>query len=260
MFHIAAFYRFVPLDDLPRHRDDLITAGRRAAAWGTILLAPEGINATIASRDADAFRALMNDITTTYGLDPDLIKWSTADVQPFQRYKVRLKREIITLNQPAVDPNIMCGQYITADEWNDVMARPDMLILDTRNTYETAIGTFRGAVDPKITTFSQFADYVDQHLDPTKTPDVAMFCTGGIRCEKASSYMLNKGFKNVYHLKGGILKYLEHVPQDQSQWDGACFVFDERVAVADGVAPAPFIWDGATLTARPLDRQEKIKP
>jgi UPF0176 protein len=252
MYQIAAFYKFTPLDHLSRHSENLRQAGAEAHVYGTILIAPEGINATIASTDEKKFRAMMGMITTTYGLDPDLIKWSTAITQPFKRYKVREKREIITLHQPSANPNVISGQYVEAEKWNEVISQPGMLVLDTRNTYETAIGTFDGAVDPRITTFSQFAEYVDQHLDPAQTPDVAMFCTGGIRCEKASSYMLNKGFKNVYHLKGGILKYLEHVPKTQSKWNGACFVFDERVAVAENVAPAPFIWDGATLTARPV--------
>lgn len=252
MYQIAAFYRFVSFQDLNADRDALLRAGEAVGLCGTILLAPEGINATIASANAQGLRDFMAMICATYGLDPAEVKWSTAATQPFKRYKVRPKREIITMKRPEADPTVQCGTYVRPENWNEVITQPNMLVLDTRNTYEVEIGTFDGAVDPKIKTFSEFADFVDQHLDPAKTPDVAMFCTGGIRCEKASSYMLARGFRTVYHLQGGILKYLETVKSEHSKWHGACFVFDERVAVTEGVTPAPYLWDGSTLTAKPI--------
>jgi UPF0176 protein len=202
---------------------------------GTILLAAEGINGTIAgSREA------IDSVLTFLRSDPRLVdleqKESYADSAPFDRMKVRLKKEIVTLGLPEIDPSDRVGTYVSPQEWNELISDPEVTIIDTRNEYEVSIGTFRGAKNPKTASFRQFPDYVRNHLDPNKQRKVALFCTGGIRCEKATSFMIAQGFQEVYHLKGGILKYLEEVPAEESLWQGECFVFDQRVAVRDGLA------------------------
>jgi UPF0176 protein len=234
-YHVAAFYKFINLTDVHAHCARLHAQGDLAQLCGTILVAPEGINATVAVSDLGLLQTFIGYITATYDLDPDLVKWSTAASKPFQRFKVRPKKEIITMHRGDVDVAARTGTEILPQDWNDLIAQPDVLLVDTRNTYEVEIGTFKGAQTPPLNTFTDFADYVDRELDPAKTPKVAMFCTGGIRCEKASSYMLQKGFAEVYQLKGGILKYLEQVPEKDSQWQGTCFVFDERVALGHGL-------------------------
>ncbi len=171
-------------------------------------------------------------------LDNLELKFSSSDRKPFVRLKVRLKKEIVTLGDPQVNPLRRVGTYVAAQDWNALIADPEVLLVDTRNTYEVDMGTFKGAVDPKIETFGQFKDFVSRNLDPARHKKVAMFCTGGIRCEKASSYLLDKGFEEVFHLKGGILKYLEDVPQEDSSWQGACFVFDWRVGLEHGLKQA----------------------
>jgi UPF0176 protein len=163
------------------------------------------------------------------------LKYSSASKTPFNRFKVRPKKEIITMKQPDADPNKQVGQHVEAQDWNALINDPEVILIDTRNDYETKIGIFEGALDPQIKVFTEFPDWVEKNLDPAKHKKVAMFCTGGIRCEKASSYMLAQGFENVYHLKGGILKYLETIPADQSKWNGGCFVFDQRVSVLHGL-------------------------
>jgi UPF0176 protein len=168
---------------------------------------------------------------------------STASTMPFQRLKIRLKKEIVTLGAALADPTRQVGVYVDAADWNNVIAAPDTLLIDTRNAFEVAMGTFSGAIDPGIRTFGEFKDLVAHHLDPAKHRKIAMFCTGGIRCEKASSYLLAHGFAEVYHLKGGILKYLEDVPQAASRWRGECFVFDDRVALGHGLQQRPTAQD-----------------
>ena len=172
-------------------------------------------------------------------LDNLELKYSTASEMPFKRMKVRLKKEIVTLGDPQTDPLRRVGTYVSPDEWNRLMDEPGIVLLDTRNDFEVGMGTFAGAVDPRIARFSEFKDFVRDELDPARHKRVAMFCTGGIRCEKASSYMLAQGFEEVFHLKGGILKYLEDVPQTESRWNGECFVFDERVALGHGLVERP---------------------
>jgi UPF0176 protein len=231
--HIAAFYRFVALPDYQDLRPDILAVCTAQGLKGTLLLAEEGINATLAGS-----RMGLQNLFDYLGQDARLAqleaKWSEAPEMPFRRLKVRLKREIVTLGVP-VDPNQKVGQYVPPQDWNQLLADPEVLLLDTRNKYEVRIGTFKGAVDPQTDSFSEFPQYTQTHLDPQKHKKVAMFCTGGIRCEKASSYLLEQGFEQVYHLEGGILKYLEEVPAEQSLWQGECFVFDQRVAVEDGV-------------------------
>ena len=230
-YKIAAFYRFTPLKNIPDLRRDVTDFAKTLEAmYGTILLAPEGINATIGAKPAD-LDAMIDFLDEKFGIRKGELKYSTGTVTPFNRFKVRPKKEIITMRRPEADPNIRVGRYVEAQEWNTLINDPEVTLIDTRNIYETEVGIFRGAIDPGLNTFSEFPAWVEKNLDPEKHRKIAMFCTGGIRCEKASSYMLAQGFENVYHLKGGILKYLETIPADQSQWDGACFVFDKRVSV-----------------------------
>lgn len=227
---VAALYKFVALPDYKSLREPLLEQCRAQGLRGTLLLAEEGINGTVAgSREA------LDAVLLWLRRDPRLLdlehKESQHDEQPFLRMKVKLKREIVTMGVPQVDPNRLVGTYVEPGDWDSLLADPELTIIDTRNDYECAIGSFRGAVDPGITTFRDFPDWVEKNLDPEKNTKVAMFCTGGIRCEKASSYLLEQGYDSVFHLKGGILKYLEEVPEKASSWEGECFVFDERVAV-----------------------------
>lgn len=236
-FTIAALYKFV---SLPHYRDlqaPLLAACEEAGACGTLLLAEEGINGTIAASHNGIGQIIgwLRDRPEFSGLE---VKYSSAGEQPFLRMKVRLKKEIVTLGAGKVDPNETVGTYIEPEEWNELIRQEDVILIDTRNDYEVAIGTFDGAIDPKTTTFREFPAYVEalkKDLPDGKKPRIAMFCTGGIRCEKASSFMLREGFDEVYHLKGGILKYLERVDPEESLWHGECFVFDNRVSVCHGL-------------------------
>ncbi|SEC28233.1 rhodanese-related sulfurtransferase [Terriglobus roseus] len=229
MYTVAAYYRFFAVADPSALRDELRAAFVDTDLLGTTLVAPEGINGTMAG-SAETIDRLLRFLAERTGLDRAEVKFSTSEKAPFRRLKIKRKREIITFNTSAVDPT-RPGQYVAPEDWNALLADPEVLLLDTRNSYESEIGTFHGAVAPPLNTFSDFAEYVRENLEPEKHRKVAMFCTGGIRCEKASAYMLQHGFPEVYHLKGGILKYLEDVPAEQSQWKGECYVFDERVAV-----------------------------
>ena len=206
---------------------------------GTLLLAHEGINGTIGGSN-EGIDNLMACLEEKCEVSKGEVKFSTAEDQPFRRMKVRLKEEIVTLRAPEADPNQQVGTYVDPENWNDIMNDPDVTLIDTRNDYETAVGIFKGAIDPDIKTFTEFKGYVEENMDPKKQKKVAMFCTGGIRCEKASSYMMTKGFEEVYHLKGGILKYLENIPKEESLWDGDCFVFDRRVAVGHNLEESPY--------------------
>lgn len=233
-YKVAAFYRFVKLDDISALQAEIKAFCAAHDIFGTILLAPEGVNGTIAGMP-EQIDQTVDFLDRAVGLRQGEVKFSTAQDKPFMRLKVRPKKEIITMKCPAADPTVRTGIAVSAEEWNDLINDPDVLLIDTRNDYETGIGIFDGAVDPQIRHFSQFPDFVKKHLDPAKHKKVAMFCTGGIRCEKASSYMLNEGFETVYQLKGGILKYLENIPPEQSKWNGACFVFDGRLALEHGL-------------------------
>ncbi len=229
MVTVAAFYRFLALPNPAALRDELRSTFASTDLLGTTLIAPEGINGTMAG-SPEIIDRLLTLLAERTGLDRAEIKFSTANAPPFRRLKFKLKREIITFRNAAVDPT-RPGQYVDPAAWNALLADPEVLLLDTRNSYESALGTFNGAVTPPLDTFSDFSDYVREHLDPAQHRKVAMFCTGGIRCEKASAYMLQQGFPEVYHLKGGILKYLEDIPSESSRWQGACYIFDERVSV-----------------------------
>jgi UPF0176 protein len=238
-FKVAAFYQFAALPDFRELREPLRAICTDLALKGSVLLAAEGINGTLAG-DAGAIDALIGELrngTLFAGrLDNLELKYSAAAAIPFGRLKIRLKKEIVTLGDPATDPTRQVGIYVDAAEWNELIATSDTLLIDTRNAFEVAMGSFAGAVDPQIKNFGQFKDFVAQNLDPQKHRKIAMFCTGGIRCEKASSYLKSRGFETVYHLKGGILKYLEDVAVTQSRWHGECFVFDERVALGHGLS------------------------
>ena len=208
------------------------------ALKGSVLLAHEGINGTLAG-SAEAIDALVAELRRgeLFGgrLDNLELKFSPASTMPFARLKIRLKKEIVTLGDSGTDPTRAVGVYVEPSDWNALIAAPETLVIDTRNAFEVAMGSFAGAVDPNIRSFGQFKDFVARALDPQKDKKIAMFCTGGIRCEKASAYLLSRGFEEVYHLKGGILKYLEAVPESESRWRGECFVFDERIALGHGL-------------------------
>jgi UPF0176 protein len=237
---VAALYQFVALPDFRELREPLRALCNALSVKGTLLLAAEGINSTVAGESGavDALLAELRDGQLFGGrLDNLELKFSTAETMPFQRMKVRLKKEIVTLGAP-VDPVQCVGTYVDPAQWNELLADKETLVIDTRNAFEVALGTFDRAVDPKLSRFSEFRDFA-RRLDPARHKRIAMFCTGGIRCEKASSYLLANGFAEVFHLKGGILNYLEQVPADKSRWQGACFVFDERVALGHGLVEQP---------------------
>jgi UPF0176 protein len=237
-FKVAAFYQFAALADFRELREPLRAICGGLGLKGSVLLAHEGVNGTLAGEPA-TIDALVGELKADklFGgrLDNLELKFSHAATLPFQRLKIRLKKEIVTLGDTAVDPTRQVGIYVEPADWNALITAPDTLVIDTRNAFEVAMGTFEGAVDPGIRSFGQFKDFAARHLDPAKHRRIAMFCTGGIRCEKASAYLLARGFSEVYHLKGGILRYLEGVPQEQSRWRGECFVFDERVALDHGL-------------------------
>jgi UPF0176 protein len=235
---VAALYQFATLPDFRELREPLRALAAGLGLKGSVLLAHEGINGTVAGCDEsiDAFvRELQHGALFGGRLDHLELKFSSAAEMPFQRLKVRLKKEIVTLGDTAVDPTRQVGTYVEPSDWNELIAAPDTLVIDTRNAFEVAMGTFEGAVDPGLKSFGQFKEFAAQQLDPAKHKRIAMFCTGGIRCEKASAYLLAQGFCEVYHLKGGILRYLEGVPEQESRWRGECFVFDERVALGHGL-------------------------
>jgi UPF0176 protein len=227
---VAAFYYFTELSDYKALQIPLKDFCEIHQLKGTILLAKEGINSTIAgSREAiDALLAYLRSDPRLQNLEH---KESYCQGVPFQRMKVKLKKEIVTLGVPDIDPRYRVGTYVDPHDWNALIAEPDVIVIDTRNNYEVEFGTFKGAINPNLETFGEFPNYVQEQLNPEKHQKVAMFCTGGIRCEKASAYMLSQGFSEVYHLKGGILKYIEEIPQEESAWEGGCFVFDDRVSV-----------------------------
>ena len=237
-YKVAAFYQFAALPDFRELREPLRAICADLKLKGSVLLALEGINGTLAG-SADAIGGLIHELRDGAlfgGRLGDLeLKFSQARAMPFQRLKIRLKKEIVTLGDTETDPTREVGIYVDAADWNALIATPDMLVIDTRNAFEVAMGTFAGALDPGIKSFGQFKDFAARNLDPAKHRRVAMFCTGGIRCEKASAYLLSRGFAEVYHLKGGILRYLEAVPEAESRWRGECFVFDDRVALGHGL-------------------------
>ncbi len=227
---VYTLYKFVAIERWRELRQPLLAVMTAHQIRGTVLLASEGINATVSGR-ADNIAEFMRWLRGQAGLADLEYKQSITDKPPFKRAKVKLRKEIVSMGVPGIDPRHVVGTYVEPEDWNQLISDPEVLLLDTRNQYEVEVGTFAGAVDPHINSFREFPDYVKQHLDPARHRRVAMFCTGGIRCEKSTALLKEQGFAEVYHLKGGILNYFADVPQEQSLWRGECFVFDDRVAV-----------------------------
>lgn len=227
---VCALYKFVILDDYETLRDPLLKTMKENDVKGTLLLAHEGINGTV-SGSRTGINNLLKWLRADTRFSDIVFKESFDDATPFNRTKVKLKKEIVTMGVENIDPNKIVGTYVKPEQWNELISDPEVLLVDTRNDYEVKIGTFKDAINPDTKTFREFPEYVDKNLDPEKHKKVAMFCTGGIRCEKSTAFLKEKGFDNVYHLEGGILKYLEKIPEAQSMWQGECFVFDNRVAV-----------------------------
>jgi len=259
-YTVAAMYKFAALPDFETLQTPLQAVCRANQVMGTILLAEEGINGTVAG-PRKGIELVVAHIQSDPRFEGISIKYSYTKKMPFHRMKVRLKKEIVTLGRPVADPNKQVGTYVKPEDWNDLISDPDVILVDTRNEYEVAIGTFRGAEDPKTASFREFPEWVEAlkaRVTEGKKPKVAMFCTGGIRCEKASSYMKTEGFEDVYHLEGGILKYLENVSEEESLWEGECFVFDQRVSVEHGLTPGSY--DMCHACRRPISEEEKAAP
>lgn len=227
---VCAMYKFVALEDFESLREPLHNVMQENGVRGTLLLAREGINGTVAGSRA-SIDALLNWLQSDPRLTDIVYKESVDDSNPFHRTKVKLKKEIVTMGVEGIDPKRVVGTYVKPKEWNALISDPEVILVDTRNDYEVQVGTFKDAINPVTDTFREFPQYVKDNLDPEKNRKVAMFCTGGIRCEKSTAYLKEQGFDEVYHLEGGILKYLEEVPQEDSMWEGECFVFDNRVTV-----------------------------
>ncbi|NND81043.1 MAG: rhodanese-related sulfurtransferase [Gammaproteobacteria bacterium] len=254
---VCALYKFVRLDDYEALRQPLRARLEELGIRGTLLLAGEGINGTIAGSEA-AIAAFMQTLQADQRFVDIDSKLSWHSKPPFHRTKVKLKQEIVTMGVEGIDPNRVVGSYVEAEDWNDLISDPETLLIDTRNDYEVGIGTFKNAHNPRTESFRDFPDYVEQNLDPAKHKKVAMFCTGGIRCEKASAYMKQQGFADVFHLKGGILKYLETVDEQDSLWQGECFVFDDRVAVNQQLIKGQY--DQCHACRYPITEQQKQSP
>ena len=257
MFTVCALYHFTRFDDPAALREPLLAVCSVNAITGTLLLAKEGINGTVAGPEA-GINALLTHLRALPGCADLEWKISTAQDRPFARMKVRLKKEIVTMGVPDVDPRAKVGHYVQPSEWNELIQSPDVAVIDTRNDYEVAIGTFEGAVDPKTDSFREFPEWWEKNKDRFHNKRIAMFCTGGIRCEKSTNYLLSQGVEEVYHLKGGILKYLEEVPAKQSTWQGECFVFDGRVSVGHGLKEGPHLLCHACR--RPILPDDKNRP
>ena len=254
---VVALYRFVRLDNYESMREPLLNFCLDRHIRGTLLLAHEGINGTVAGSDS-AIDELLNYLRADDRLADLDCKFSSHEERPFLRMKVKLKREIVTMGQEDIDPNVCVGRYASPQEWNALIDDPDVLVIDTRNEYEVEIGTFAGAVNPHTNSFREFPDWVEQNLDPKKHKKVAMFCTGGIRCEKSTSLLVSRGFEDVWHLKGGILNYLEQTPEEDTRWEGECFVFDSRVAVNHQLEKGSY--DQCFACRFPIDDDQKQSP
>ena len=254
MLTVAAFYHFARLADPAALREPLRELCSAREVAGTILLAREGVNGTVAGSEAE-IAAVLDHLRALPGCAGLTAKFSHASEQPFNRMKVRLKREIVTMGQPDVDPLAAVGRYVPPAEWNDLISAPDVVVIDTRNDYEVAIGTFAGAVDPQTRSFGEFPDWWQANKDRFHNKRIAMFCTGGLRCEKSTNYLLGQGVPEVFHLQGGILNYLEHVPQEDSLWQGEGFVFDGRVSVGHGLQEGPH--ELCHACRRPLTPQDR---
>ena len=231
---VAALYKFVEISDLLSLQDNLYNICEENNIMGTILIADEGINGTISGKHNE-IKETISSLTSDDRFSNIEIKYSSTDKQPFHRMKVRLKKEIVTIGLPEINPNKKVGKYVKPEDWNKLISDPNVVVIDTRNKYETKIGSFQNALDPETSSFREFPDWVKKfkNSEDNTNKKIAMFCTGGIRCEKASSLMKEEGFEDVYHLQGGILKYLETIDKENSLWNGECFVFDQRVCLTD---------------------------
>lgn len=258
---VAALYQFAPFADCAAIRADLLVVCRAQGVKGTLILAPEGINGTIAG-SAAGVETVIAHIRRLPDCARIEVKRSGALSMPFHRLKIRLKPEIVTMGQPGIDPRLKVGRYIAPQDWNQLISDPETILIDTRNDYEVGIGTFKGAINPKTSNFREFPAWFRARraalLGQGRAPKVAMFCTGGIRCEKSTAFLLSEGVQDVYHLEGGILKYLEVVPPTQSLWEGECFVFDQRVAVGHGLALGHYGLCHACR--RPISAQDRDSP
>ena len=254
LFLVVTFYHFVRLDDVETLRNSLLEICSDNCLIGTILIAEEGLNATIAGK-RNGIDNLLSYLASDNRFINLVYKESHSDKRPFKRLRVKRKREIVSMGVPDTDPKSLSGIKVDAQKWNELLKDPRVLTIDTRNEYEFEIGSFKGALSPGTGTFRQFPKFVDSNLDPEKHTKVAMFCTGGIRCEKASNYLLKQGFKEVYHLDGGILKYLETVDQNESLWVGECFVFDDRVTINKALAPGSY--SQCSACRRPLSDSDR---
>jgi len=258
---VAALYRFTRFADPAALRAPLLTLCQAEGIRGTLLLAREGINGTVAGHRQGIAR-LIDQVRALPGCGDLDVKYSAAPEMPFHRMKVRLKREIVTMGEPDIDPLSSVGTYVDAQDWNALISDPDTIVIDTRNDYEVEVGTFERAIDPGTETFRDFPAWFRQERDKLlgegRQPRVAMFCTGGIRCEKSTAFLKQEGVDNVFHLKGGILKYLETVPEDESLWRGECFVFDQRVTIGHALAQGSY--DLCHACRRPVSAQDKLSP
>jgi UPF0176 protein len=251
---VCALYKFVALPNFKSLREPLLSVMNEHQVRGTLLLAHEGINGTV-SGSREAINSLISWLNLQPGLENIDVKESTSKEKPFKRTKVKLKKEIVTMGVEDIDPRKVVGTYVEPSDWNNLISDPEVVLVDTRNDYEFAVGTFENAINPNTESFREFPDYVKQNLDPKKHKKVAMFCTGGIRCEKSTAYMKQQGFEEVYHLKGGILKYLEEVPKESTSWQGECFVFDDRVTVDHDLKPGQY--DQCNACRMPITKQEQ---
>lgn len=254
---VCALYKFVTLDDYQALKQPLLTFMLEQDVRGTLLLAKEGINGTVAGTRS-AVDALLDYLQRDERLKPISYKESLTDTPPFMRTRVKLKKEIVTMGVEGIDPKQVVGTYVKPQQWNQLISEPDVLLIDTRNDYEVQVGTFKNAINPKTESFREFPEYVKAQLDPSKHKKVAMFCTGGIRCEKSTAFLKEQGFDEVYHLEGGILKYLEDVPEQESMWEGDCFVFDDRVTVNHQLEKGDY--DQCHACRLPITEQDKQSP
>ncbi len=254
---VCALYKFVTLENYQNLRQPLYDVMVNNRICGTLLLAHEGINGTVAGlrQDIDMLISWLRSDSRLNDLD---VKESLTDHPPFNRIKVKLKKEIVTMGIEGIDPKRVVGTYVSPKDWNDLLADPELLLIDTRNDYEYQVGTFKNAINPGTESFREFPDYIKANLDPQKHKKVAMFCTGGIRCEKSTAFLKEQGFAEVYHLQGGILKYLEEVPEQQTLWQGECFVFDERVTVNHRLEKG--IHDRCHACSLPITEKDKSSP
>lgn len=251
---VSTFYNFTAFDNLKEIREPLLIFCKKNKIKGSILIAFEGINGTIAGNPHE-IEIVLKYIKSLPGCNSIKSKNSYTSTMPFNRMKVRIKKEIVKMGQPNIDPRKAVGKYITAENWNELMENDDIVIIDTRNEYEVEIGTFEGSINPKTESFSQFPKWWEDNKSKYLNKKIAMFCTGGIRCEKSSNYLLNNGVQDVYHLEGGILKYLENIEEKNSKWQGECYVFDHRVSVVHGLNNGSY--DCCFACGRPISENDK---